>query len=107
MAFVHTVRSVIDMTGQRVSARDRLYLAQEVPTLIVWGDRDRIIPVEHAHAAHELIKGSTLRIIDGADHFVPFERPAEFLDALLTFIDASEPAKPDEDRFRTLMRGQG
>ncbi len=45
-AFVHTIRSVIDMAGQRVSARDRLYLAGEVPTMIVWGDRDGIIPVE-------------------------------------------------------------
>ena len=102
-AFVHTVRSVIDVTGQRVSARDRLYLAQEVPTLIVWGDRDRIIPVSHAFAAHELIKGSTLRIIEGADHFVPFESPAAFLEALLGFIDANEPATPDEARFRDLM----
>ena len=106
-AFVHTVRSVIDVTGQRVSARDRLYLAQEVPTLIVWGDRDRIIPVSHAHAAHELIEGSTLRIIEGADHFVPFENPGEFLDALLGFIDSHAPAKPDEARFRNLMIEHG
>ena len=106
-AFVHTVRSVIDVTGQRVSARDRLYLAQEVPTLIVWGDRDRIIPVSHAHAAHELIAGSTLRIIEGADHFVPFESPKEFLEALLDFIDTHSPAKPDEARFRELMVEHG
>ena len=102
-AFVHTVRSVIDVTGQRVSARDRLYLAQEVPTLIVWGDRDRIIPVAHAHATHELIPGSTLEIVAGAGHFLPFEAPAAFLRALLGFIDATEPAAPDEERFRSLM----
>jgi pimeloyl-ACP methyl ester carboxylesterase len=104
IAFIHTVRSVIDFTGQRVSARDRLYLAQEIPTLIVWGDADRIIPVEHAHAAHELMPGSTLRIIEGADHFVPFETPEEFLDALLGFIDSTEPAHPDEGRFRRLIQ---
>ena len=103
LAFVHTVRSVIDVTGQRVSARDRLYLAQEIPTLIIWGDRDRIIPVEHAYAAHALMPGSTLHVVAGADHFVPFERPAEFLEALLPFIDATEPAKPDEERFRALL----
>lgn len=102
-AFVHTVRSVIDVTGQRVSARDRLYLASEIPTLIVWGDRDRIIPVEHAHATHELIPGSTLEIVAGAGHFVPFEAPAQFLGALLGFVDATEPAAPDEERFRSLM----
>ena len=93
----------VDVTGQRVSARDRLYLAREVPTLIIWGDRDRIIPVEHAYVAHELIKGSTLRVIPGADHFVPFEAPEAFLDALLGFIDDTKPAEPDEERFRELM----
>ena len=43
-AFVHTVRSVIDPGGQRVSARDRLYLGTGRPTLIVWGALDSIIP---------------------------------------------------------------
>ncbi len=105
-AFVQTVRSVIDVTGQRVSARDRLYLAQEVPTLILWGDRDRIIPVAHAHATHESIAGSTLRVVEGAGHFLPFEAPAEFLEAVLGFIDATDPAEPDESRFRTLMLEQ-
>ena len=102
-AFVHTIRSVIDVTGQRVSARDRLYLAGEIPTLIVWGDRDRIIPVAHAHATHELIPGSRLEIVRGVGHFLPFEAPAEFLRALLGFIDATEPAAPDAQRFRELM----
>src|SRR5262249_39147431 len=44
-AFVHTMRNVIDHEGQRVSALDRLYLADQVPTLIVWGSSDPIIPV--------------------------------------------------------------
>lgn len=42
-AFIHTARAVIDHRGQRVSALDRLYLADSVPSLIVWGERDRII----------------------------------------------------------------
>lgn len=64
----------------------------------------RIIPVSHAYAAHELMPGSTLRIIEGADHFVPFESPKEFLDALLGFIDSTGPAHPDEERFRRLIQ---
>src|SRR5437588_3879767 len=35
-AFLHTLRAVIDPGGQRVSATDRLYLTQDMPTLIVW-----------------------------------------------------------------------
>ncbi len=49
-AFVHTLRASVDVGGQRVQATDRLYLAAELPLLIVWGERDRIIPVEHGHA---------------------------------------------------------
>ncbi len=43
-AFVTTMRGVIDPGGQTVSAMDRLYLAAHMPTLIVWGDKDTIIP---------------------------------------------------------------
>jgi pimeloyl-ACP methyl ester carboxylesterase len=49
-AFLHTVRGIIDLGGQRVSARDRLYLAAGLPTLIVWGEEDPLIPVRHARA---------------------------------------------------------
>jgi pimeloyl-ACP methyl ester carboxylesterase len=91
-AFVHTIRAVIDTAGQRVSARDRLYLARDVPTLILWGDRDRVIPVSHAHAAHELMPGSRLEIIEGAGHFLLTERPDEVLEPLLDFLTTTEPA---------------
>src|SRR3954469_8809982 len=47
-AFVHTLRTIVDPAGQRVNANDRLYLAEQVPFLIIWGQRDRIIPVAHA-----------------------------------------------------------
>jgi pimeloyl-ACP methyl ester carboxylesterase len=85
-AFVHTIRAVIDVAGQRVSARDRLYLAAAVPTMIIWGDRDGVIPVTHAYAAHELMPGSRLEIVEGAGHFLPIERPdlvASLLDDFL------------------------
>ena len=102
-AFIHTVRSVIDPFGQRVSARDRLYLAQEIPTLIVWGDRDRIIPVEHAHISHDLIPGSQLAIVEGAGHFLPFEAPEAFLDALVPFLRDTPPVHTTADAFRDLL----
>ncbi len=57
-AFVQTLRAVIDRHGQRVHANDRLYLLDRMPTLIVWGERDRTIPIEHGRAAHEAIAGS-------------------------------------------------
>ncbi len=91
-AFVRTIRAVIDPGGQTVSAMDRLHLAAQLPTLIVWGKNDTIIPVSHAHAAHEAIPGSRLEIIDDCGHFPHVEDPERFLDVLLEFLEATEPS---------------
>lgn len=94
-AFVHTLRSVIDTRGQRVSAIDKLYLASDLPTLIVWGGDDPIIPVEHAHDAHEFIPGSRLEIMDGCGHFPYMESPREFSRILLDFLATTDAAVID------------
>jgi len=91
-AFVRTLRGVIDPGGQTVSATDRLYLAARVPTLIVWGEQDTIIPVAHAHAAHEAIPHSRLEVIPEAGHFPHVETPQRFLEVLCDFLDTTEPA---------------
>jgi pimeloyl-ACP methyl ester carboxylesterase len=91
-AFIHTLRSVVDSRGQRVSAHDRLYLASDVPTLIVWGERDPIIPVSHGHAAHEAMPGSRLEIIPGVGHFPQVEDPRRFARVVLDFVGGTEPA---------------
>jgi len=105
MAFVHTVRSVIDVAGQRVSAHDRLYLAPAVPTLIVWGDHDRIIPVAHAYRAAEAIPGARLEILEGAGHFLPWQDADRFLAILEDFLKSTTPAHVPEERWRKLLTG--
>ena len=74
-----------------------------LPTLIVWGDRDTIIPVEHAYEAHEAIPDSRLEVIEGAGHFPHVECPDEFLDVLLDFLDTTEPAEVDMAALRELL----
>jgi pimeloyl-ACP methyl ester carboxylesterase len=106
-AFVHTVRSVVDVQGQRVSARDRLYLAQEMPSLIVWGDKDGIIPVEHAHETHGLMPGSRLEIFEGGGHFVPLQFPERFAAVIEDFVATTEPARIDENHMQALLTGVG
>jgi pimeloyl-ACP methyl ester carboxylesterase len=103
-AFVHTLRTIVDGGGQRVSATDRLYLAAELPTLIVWGEDDRIIPIEHGLAAQEAIPGSRLEVFEGAGHFPHRSDPDRFIDVLADFIDHTVPAEVDEDRWRELLR---
>jgi pimeloyl-ACP methyl ester carboxylesterase len=105
-AFARTIRAVIDPGGQTVSAMDRLYLASSMPTLIIWGDRDDIIPVSHAHLAHQAIPGSRLVIIKGVGHFPQIEAPEQFICALVDFMDSTEPARLSaKDRRRMLKEG--
>ena len=97
---------VIDPGGQSVSANDRLYLASVVPTLILWGERDNIIPVEHAYAAADCIPGSRLEIFERAGHFLHVEEPARFAAALADFIEQTEPAQRDQVSFRDIFAQQ-
>jgi pimeloyl-ACP methyl ester carboxylesterase len=105
-SFIRTIRSVVDPGGQTVCAMDRMYLAQEIPTLIIWGDRDTIIPVRHAYSAHEAIPGSRLEIIEGSGHFPHVEAPARFLHALLDFLETTEPASIDIEKLRQLLQSR-
>jgi pimeloyl-ACP methyl ester carboxylesterase len=102
-AFIHTVRAVIDAGGQRINASDRLYLASKMPSLIVWGRHDRIIPVEHAEPAHELMPGSRLVLFDESGHFPHLDDPLRFARTLEAFIDETEPAQLDVGMMRELV----
>ena len=90
-AFLQTLRSVIDFRGQHVSARDRLYLLDGFPTLIVWGERDHTIPLAHGRRAHEAIPGSHFETLPRAAHFPHIEDPEGLADALLEFLHTTEP----------------
>jgi pimeloyl-ACP methyl ester carboxylesterase len=99
-AFAHTLRSVVDVAGQRVSAADRLYLAAEVPTLIIWGDRDNIIPVAQGRATHKAIPGSRLEIFEGTGHFTHCDQPDRFCKVLTEFMTTTSPSTTSASDWR-------
>jgi pimeloyl-ACP methyl ester carboxylesterase len=103
-AFLATLRSVIGTEGQRVHAGDRLYLAEGLPVLIIWGRRDPIIPVHHGESAHEAISGSRLEVFDEVGHLPQLEAPGRFIAALERFVAESEPARFDATEWRARMR---
>jgi pimeloyl-ACP methyl ester carboxylesterase len=104
LAFTRTLRSVVDWRGQVVTLLDRCYLTEGVPALIVWGDRDGVIPVSHAHRAHAAMPGSRLDVFPGAGHFPHHDDHERFVDALRAFIATTAPATHDPARFRELLR---
>lgn len=95
---------MIDPRGQRIDARDRLYLSEDVPTLLVWGANDPIIPLEHGRRAHELMPHSRLEIFPGAGHFPFNDDPARFVEVLTDFIASTRPAELGEQRIEGLLR---
>jgi pimeloyl-ACP methyl ester carboxylesterase len=94
-AFLHTLRSVIEPTGQRVSATDRLYLTQILPSLVLWGERDPLIPSDHARSAHEAMPGSRLELFEESGHFPQLHEPVRFAHALIDFMETTEPTHVD------------
>ena len=104
-AFLQTLRSVIDIRGQRVSAVDRLYLVEGFPTLFVWGERDNTIPLSHGRAAAARAPGSRFETLPRAAHFPHLEDPEGLAVVLHDFIEATEPVQiEDADWADRVMR---
>ncbi len=85
-AFIHTLRSVVDYEGQRVSALDRIEAAAQIPSLIVWGEHDRIVPASQGRRVHELVPDTYLSIFRRAGHFPHRDDPARFVRVIDEFL---------------------
>jgi alpha-beta hydrolase superfamily lysophospholipase len=75
-----------------------------MPTLIMWGALDRIIPVQHAVIAHEAMPGSQLEIFDSAGHFPHHEDPERFVKTIEAFLDGTIPQEFDQETWRAYLR---
>jgi len=102
-AFLQTLRSVIDARGQRVSARDRLYLLGDMPTLIVWGERDRTIPITHGLQAHETIPNCRFETLPDAAHFPNLEDAEGLAAVLRDFLSTTAPARIDDSQWGAVI----
>jgi pimeloyl-ACP methyl ester carboxylesterase len=95
---------VVGTGGQRVDANDRLYLAESIPVLIVWGAKDSIIPVRHGEDAHRAIPASWLEVFDDVGHLPQVEAPGRFVAVLERFLGETEPAHFDPEEWRARFR---
>lgn len=103
-AFIRTLRSVVDWRGQIVTMLDRCYLVRGLPTLLVWGTRDSVVPPGHAYQAYAAMPGSRLELFEGAGHF-PFRTdPERFVAVVEDFLARTEPSEWGVDEWRALLR---
>ena len=107
-AFLDTMRSVIGPDGQKVSAMDRLYLADQIPFLLLWGANDPVIPVDHGRRARKVVPHCRYVEIEGSGHWPMLDAPDRIVTELTTFIEETEPFEWSLERVRErLRRGPG
>ncbi|MCM2393814.1 alpha/beta fold hydrolase [Streptomyces albipurpureus] len=105
-AFVRTLRAVVDWRGQVGTLLDRSYLTQGMPTMLVWGGRDLVVPAVHAGLGHVSMPGSRLEIFAEAGHFPFRAEPERFLAVLHDFMKGTEPARFSAEEWRQLLRNR-
>jgi pimeloyl-ACP methyl ester carboxylesterase len=103
-AFVHTLRAVVEPGGQRVNASNRLYLTEQLPLLLLWGEHDSLIPAKHGRETHALLPASRLEIFAESGHFPQLDQPERFIHVLSDFIDSTEPSALDAEGWRELLK---
>lgn len=76
--------------GVRPQWREELLAAVAAhprPTLVIWGDRDRILPAAHLDAARRQFPGAQVHLFAGTGHMPQIERPDEFADLVTAFVE--------------------
>jgi pimeloyl-ACP methyl ester carboxylesterase len=58
-----------------------------MPTLVLWGDSDQVIPPEYGNAFRDLLPNATLSVIPQCGHIPQLERPQAFYDNVTGFLD--------------------
>jgi pimeloyl-ACP methyl ester carboxylesterase len=64
------------------------------PTLVVWGEHDRLLPLALGRQIQARIPGARLEVIRGAGHNPMWERPAAFNAAVLAFLGENRAGAP-------------
>ena len=65
--------------------------ATKLPTLIVAGEDDVLVPLDGARRMHEAAPHARLEVIPGAVHMSPLEQPKRFLDVVRAFLKETRP----------------
>src|SRR5512144_1907563 len=102
-AFLATIRTVVGPGGQTVDAHEKIRLFEDLPVLLVWGARDRLIPVKHAVVTRRAIPGSRLEVFEDAGHFPHLCDPERFANVLRGFIHDTSPRRYDPARWREML----
>lgn len=88
-AFFEGLRRITGFFGQRDILSDETLSAVKIPTLLVWGDSDRIVPTGHSCRASRTIPNSRLQIIENCGHVVQLEAPRRVTQLMVDWFRVS------------------
>jgi pimeloyl-ACP methyl ester carboxylesterase len=103
-AFLHVLRNAVDINGQIITMVDRLYLVDDLPILVLWGEKDNVIPSRHCRRIAELNPKVTLKTLPKSGHFPHRDNPLWFVDQVQDFMTSTEPATYERTRWRRMLR---
>ncbi len=77
-------QGVIDVLSDQIDIKERMREIQ-LPTLILHGDKDAVLPASLSEQTHKLLPNSQLKVMDGQGHSMNMENPKRMVDELTTF----------------------
>lgn len=89
--FEHAVRIAHNWHSDMAELERSLAGASDIPTLIVWGSKDRLVELSSAHILHRHLRRSRLTIMEGAGHLPYEECPEEFASLVNGFLAEHSP----------------
>ncbi len=87
--FLMILRKIVDIRGAREEILDPIMnnlFKINRPVLIIWGEKDRVLPLKHGYLGKEKLPNAKLKIMDGCGHIPFFERSDEFNRTVLEFL---------------------
>ena len=88
-SFLDTLRGVINVQGQLVNGAERLDQIGEIPVLVVWGDRDPMLPISHADVVAAALPHARIEIFEGAGHFPHAQDPSRLADLVIDMASSA------------------
>jgi pimeloyl-ACP methyl ester carboxylesterase len=83
----YVIKNILDSEFNKEWLTEEILNKINIPTLIIWGENDKIINTKYAEIFNKRIKNSKSKIIKNAGHNVHYTNPDEFVELLLDFVD--------------------
>ncbi|MCD6072102.1 MAG: hydrolase or acyltransferase, alpha/beta fold family [Microvirga sp.] len=81
---LETAKRIIPPNLEKLTAK---YETLKVPTLLVWGRQDKLVPLSVGRRLHRALPDSRLVVIEESGHLPHEEKPAEVVSAMLSFLE--------------------